>query len=348
MTDIVKKQFIFWNCCGGVSGKVDSVSWLLKTYEPEVLFVMEAEFELTQTWIKFESYSMEITETGDLGKIRLISLIHESSKLKRSAIKIDKDLEMIALENIHEIVIGVYRPFKNINNNTQQTYFDKLLINLKSISMKTTKKICIGGDFNINYLKEGYMKERLEEWSIEYDYNQLIDKPTWQRIVKVQDKKVLRHSLLDLIFTNSDGMAEIMDKLDSDHCCISFTFKNNDFKINRKKWKRRDYRKYNAQSISTAFSENMMNQSLSGDPNFDIETITESITDGLDKLCPFRTVRTARPTDVINLPLEKLKKKRKRLLKEYNKSGDEHILYLINNLNIRIKNGIKEARKHQI
>jgi len=80
----------------------------------------------------------------------------------------------------------------------------------------------------------------------------------------------------------------------------------------------------------------------------DNDTITETIGKALDVICPHRTVRMARNDDIVDLQLEKSKKKRKRMLKEYNLTKDKALLDRINKLNKTIKSKIVQARKSQI
>jgi len=341
------KQVLFWNCCGGISGKIDSVKWFLNTYHPEIMFISEAEYTQHQTWVKFENYQLEVPATLAYGKARIVALIHENSNFTRSNIIVDDTLEIVILENNSKIIAGVYRPFKNVADNTQTIYFDKLLATLARVS-RSTKKVCIGGDFNINYEKESQLKSLLDLWSLENDLTQLIEEPTWHRTVKIDNINHLRKSCLDLIFTNGEGNHEVLDRLTSDHNCTAFTFTGHNLKISRKKFKRRDYRAYKNEAINNIFNDNLSNQSLSGDPEFDTDTVINATIDALDALCPKRTIRTALPTDIVDTALEKIKKKRKRLLKEYHRTGNHHTLDQINNLNKKIKSKIKEARQHQI
>jgi len=219
---------------------------------------------------------------------------------------------------------------------------------MSRVARSTTKKICIGGDFNVDFQKECDMKNTLELWSIEYDFIQTIQTPTWKRIVRTQEATQLRSSLLDLLFTNAEGKTAILDPLNSDHSCISYAFENQVFAVRRKKIKRREYRFYKKEKLNDAFMEQMRDQSLSGDPDFDNETIINSTTAALDIICPFRTIRTALPTDIVDTSLEKIKKKRKRLLKEYHKTNSTKTLSHINHLNKKIKEKIRECRQHQI
>jgi len=95
----------------------------------------------------------------------------------------------------------------------------------------------------------------------------------------VGDKHVLRKSKLDLVFTNVEKQrVEKLDKLTSDHCVIKVTLESLSKIVIRTKQRRRE--------------------------------------GALNEICPFRTIRTALPSDVIDQGLEKTKKRRGRLLKK--------------------------------
>jgi len=213
----------------------------------------------------------------------------------------------------------------------------------------STKRFCLGGDLNVNLEKQSHFKDILENWSIEYDLSQLIKTHTWERLIKSGEKHVLKKSKLDLIFSNTTEItAQVLDKYTSDHCVILVTTENHSPTIQRTTLKRRDYRTYSSLRISEKFTSNLQNQSLTSDPDFDVDTINESMTQALDELYPFRSIRVSRPTDIVDQALEKMKKKRKRLLKKFNKKYSDKLAKKINYLNILIKNKIVDSKKQQM
>jgi len=345
----MSSNFLFWNCCGGVGSKIDTINLLLRQHSPEIMFISEAEYQPSHSWIRFQDYVIEPTLTWTYGKSRLIALLHQNSAFRKSSQSIPDDLELIAFENSTHKICGVYRPFTNVNGNTSETYFKSLIKTLTVAASSSTKKFCAAGDFNVNYEKPGHLKNQLEEWSIEFDLNQLVNVNTWERIVKVGEVHHLRKSRLDLVFSSvHDTVLEVLDKFNSDHKVIKVAFQLPNPMISRVLTKRRDYRKYNPDVISQLFIENMLNQSLTGDPEFDNDTITECMTMALDGLCPLRSIRTARSSDILDQGLEKAKKKRKRLLKKYNVRNTTKLLKKINQLNDFIKNKIVASRKQQL
>jgi len=74
----------------------------------------------------------------------------------------------------------------------------------------------------------------------------------------------------------------------------------------------------------------------------DIETA------GHFKIRSIRSIRTARTSDILDQGLEKAKKKRKRLLKKFNRTHTQKLLKKISQLNETIKNKIITSRKQQL
>jgi len=312
------------------------------------MFISEAEYEVSQTWVKFDGYQLNTSKTLIYGKSRLIALVHRDSDLRKSDLIIPDDVEILIYENNTHRIVGTYRPFTNINNNNQATYFEKLLTTLGRAS-RTTKRFCAGGDLNVNYSKNSHFKDKLEEWAIESDLTQHINVPTWERIITTPEGQSLRRSRLDLVFASPQEInVTVLDKLNSDHNVIMVVLSITNLTIERRSEKRRDYRKYSSAKIHQSYTSNLQNQSFTGDPDFDSETITECMMSALDEICPLRTIRTSRPTDVLDQCLEKAKKKRKRILKKFNKTGNVRLLTRVAALNKAIKNRITSAKKHQI
>jgi len=345
-----RSKIAFWNCCGGISGKISAAEHIIKSQNIEILFVSETEYDPKETWIHIPGYRTESTATHIYGKSRLIAFVKSSSCFIRSrSIKVSSDMEVLILETPKHRAIGVYKPFKHINGNTNKTYMSKL-IEVLTEAAKTKKSTCLGGDFNINTTKHSSEKEALENWALEANMFQHINEHTWERLVEdpITSVKVLRKSMLDLIFTNCEGTPKVLDKFTSDHKCVTFEFSTETEKIIRLKTKRRTYKGYNPQIIAEKINHDLNEQSFTGNADFDADLLTNVVNDVMDYYHPLRTIRTSRPTDVVDQELEKIKKKRKRLLKKYNKDPSANTLSKIKQLNIMIKNNIKLAKQQQL
>jgi len=215
---------------------------------------------------------------------------------------------------------------------------------------KTKKDVCIGGDFNINIRKSCPEKELIENWALDFHMKQHVKENTWERLITNPRTGILelKQSVLDLVFTNCEGTTSITDKYTSDHKCILYNFRSSFEEVKRHKIKRRTYKGYNPEIISGKVTQGMLMTSFTGDPEFDSNLLTNTIIDTLDELHPLRTIRTSRPSDIIDQELEKNKKRRKRLLKKYHKEPSHVLLGKIEQLNKNIKKQIHQAKQRQL
>jgi len=338
--------FLYWNCCGGVKGKMPTIEHILATYKPEIFFIAEAEYESTHTFVKFRGYDVFCSRTIEYGKSRLVTVIKKGSMFKSRVILVN-DLEVLCFESNSTLIIGVYRPFTHINGNNGSLYLQKLHSVLESLC-STTKNIFVVGDFNINYNLQSKEKDDMEIFALNYGLDQKITENTWERIITKNGTKSLKTSRIDLCFSNNSALVAVEDRFNSDHCLISIDLFHEQTKIIRKKHYRRDWRKYTSDTFSSELQEIV---SLTSDDekaeNLEAK-MTENMIATLDQLCPIRVIRTNRLDDVIDQELEKLKKKRKRLKKDYNISKNTHLLDVIETLNYKIKKRIQNSKKKQI
>jgi len=344
-------RIAYWNCCGGIANKLNTAEHIAKIHNVEILFVFEADCSPQHSWIRIPGYRTEFTDTHIYGsKCRQIAFIKLTSPFLRSrSITVPSDLEGLVFETAKIRAVGVYRPFKPINDNTNASHFNKLIQTLTETA-KTRKDICIGGDFNINFGKFSPEKENIETWALDHNIIQLVNEHTWERIIRnpVTSIPELKKSQLDLLFVNTDGKHTVLDKYTSDHKCLMFEFKSKTEQIIRQKAKRRNYAGYSPQTISNKVKMDIQNQSLTGDTDFDADLLTNVITDALDLYHPLRTIRMARATDVIDQDLERVKKQRKRLMKKYHKDPTEMLLSKIKHLNKLVKKQINSVKVQQL
>jgi len=76
-----------------------------------------------------------------------------------------------------------------------------------------------------------------------------------------------------------------------------------------------------------------------------LDELSSSFSYLLEKLAPFRVVRTRLPSNIINPKVEKIKKKRDRLYRMYKISLDEHFLVKVNKENKKLKKMILSETK---
>jgi len=346
-------MFAFWNCCGGVSGKIATVEYIIAKHKPLILFISEAEYMNKMKWVNIPEYDLLSTKTEIFGKCRQIAFVKKGSGFKSlEKIPIEDDLEIICMENHLVRVAGVYRPFKLVNGNTPYSYLEKMVSTISKIA-KTRKPVIIGGDFNINYNLESREKEILENVALENDLVQLVKTNTWSRIINLNGNTVDRTSKLDLIFTNDPKKISVCveDNYTSDHSLILVNHATR-IEIIREKIVRRDWRYYHPNAVCDHFNELQLKNGneweTCNDPDMATNAVTETLEKVLDNLCPNRVIRLNRTNDVTDQALEKLKKKRKRMRKKYNKEPDDHLASTIHQMNKDIKRRIHGIKQKQL
>jgi len=341
---------LYWNCCGGLSGKYNSVKLVINQENPDMFFVAEAEYRTDQTWLNIDGYQLITTKTNKYGKVRLVCFVKKDAGFKQvESEHIKDDLEMLIIENKYQRCVGIYRPFKMVNSNTRSSYFKKMIESL-TWSKQTTKKLSVCGDFNINWNLESPEKEILETWAIDAGVIQLIQDNTWSRIVTIDENSTLRTSKLDLVFTNDEDLrASVGDPITSDHCLITMQTIPVDDVVVRTKIKRRNWKRYNPQNFNENFMENW-NFPWTNDIETNVNGLTNALQTQLDYFCPWRVIRLNRETDLVDQKLEALKKKRKRLRRSFNKEKDPRrklkigidIQQLAKSIKIRINTAARE------
>ena len=167
-----KKCFLFWNCCGGIKSKLDTLKLIISKYTPEALFISEAEIRKTDDlgWFRVAGYDFHVTESFNHGTARSACYIKINSGLQQVKFN-DHGQEILAFENATERLCGVYRPFKIPSGSTPASEFTKLMGCLELLS-STNKTLVVGGDFNVNLLKSSPEKVLLAEWAVIFSFKQ--------------------------------------------------------------------------------------------------------------------------------------------------------------------------------
>jgi len=154
------------------------------------------------------------------GKSRLIAIVKDGS-FREITLPANSLNEVIGLKLGNSIIVGVYRPFKVHELETERSNFDRLLMGLDSIPKAPTDKILVVGDFNIDMLKsDSRFRNELTDWvdvsGLEFMKHEVT------RARKVGE--TLQTSCLDLIITNMTGVKCHKDfSSSSDHCMLRIT-----------------------------------------------------------------------------------------------------------------------------
>jgi hypothetical protein len=157
---------LFWNCANGALAKFDFIEHLIKSENPEILFITEAEIKLGRDFNCLAIPGCEIEFGGTLkwGKTRQIAYVKHGSGFNRHH-DLENDMsEIMVFWKDGLRICGVYRPFKNIQNLTNKEAFQILIDQLNALS-STPDDVLIAGDMNVNWYSTSVLKARMNEWS---------------------------------------------------------------------------------------------------------------------------------------------------------------------------------------
>jgi len=283
---------LYWNCCGGLASKIDTVKQIISVRKPMAFFVAESEIKKevhSIKWFEIEGYEIVLSKTyTKLGKSRLMGYLslNYSFKIRDDLIK-DDQLELIAVDFDKTRVVAVYRPFANLDRSRKDA-LECLLHGLGKID-DHDYLMAIVGDFNINLNIRTPELQQITKFMDDLSYFQLIKENTWRRVVTIDNIKELRTSRLDHVYTNDETKVEALveDQWSSDHNVISIRIRRTYNKVERHKTKTRDWRKYN--SVAASFVAGRKLDRIYT-PNSSATVLNDQISKALiltqDELCP--------------------------------------------------------------
>ena len=330
-----------WNCAGGIKSKYDYIVDLIGSNKLSILFVSESELTSNDLDIvKIKDYDLLTSNTlnGPGNKSRLSCYIN--TKIKYKVLFIESVLDVIALDIGPLRLIGVYRGFKLLPGENNESAFKTLMKTLIKLT-KTDKRIIVTGDFNIDYNKTSSRLTTLTNWSIDSGLEQLISEPTRRRTVMTANGIRVEESLIDHVYSNINNL-EVSTLISvSDHDVIVMSKRIH--VSSREKLKIRDRRKYNKSTIGIEIGKNL--GQISNPQTVTLKDLNFVLSTSLDKIAPIRVVRV-KENQLISPKLEALKKKRDRLFKKYKKYGNAHYLKESEILSKKVKKLIrKEANR---
>jgi len=201
--------FLFWNCAHGVKSKFDYIKYLISSWNVSILFIFEAEVKPDDiSVLQIEGYDLIVSNTisGDFKKARTVCFI-----------KNDLPYKVLKVEGDAHRFIGLYRGFKLHMNESQNSYFFKMLGIITKLS-QTNKQIFIGGDFNVDLFRKSNLLDHLENWAFNMGLNQLINNYTRDRVVNKDDGSISHEqSAIDHFYSNSDDVKLYLENSVSDH-----------------------------------------------------------------------------------------------------------------------------------
>ena len=211
-----------WNACLGAFNKIDYIAHLLYSENLDVLFLQEAEIPrgLKKMLLSIKGYTVYYDEMKD--KARVVCYIKENIEAK---IEVSQNVDAISVKTGDATIIGVYRPFKLETHPTHLSYLSDLINFVKKCGEDSSSLVVIG-DFNLDFAKRHdrtYCRTNLydawDECTAELSLIQLIQQPTWRRIIQ----NVQKSSILDHVYVNNfDNQLSVktVDTNHSDHLAV--------------------------------------------------------------------------------------------------------------------------------
>jgi len=221
----------YWNCSSGLVRKIDFVFDLARVNNVDIFFISEADIKSDQNidTLRLEGYDTIVSRTlNSRLKSRLICF----KKKVIQVVSVGSDFdEIISLSYNNTNFVGIYRPFKCYEGETERTNFDRLLRGLSELDL--SKQTYIFGDFNIDL---GRVDSKFHSEIVQFADSKALNIINLgiTRARRVLD--VLQESAIDFIITNSSKFKTSKEFCElSDHCVVKTHCFNFDHIIREKK-----------------------------------------------------------------------------------------------------------------
>ena len=356
--DLSDNSIIFWNCCHGLSNKIDFVRNYIAINKPAVMMISESELSqndlINIDFFYIKGYTLLHSKTSNKrgevipkSKSRLCAYVNNSIQYQRQE-TLEGQCEMIIIDVRGLRIIGIYHPFKIFTGETSTSNFDRLVGTLRRAASTQNLEVYCGGDFNVDWLKDSNNRDALQAWAYDCDLTQVVSTITRYRSVKNINGTRVEKSLLDHIYIPSNRAGQIQLQQTSTHRsdhdilrltpCVR-TQTRTHFKIT--KVVIRDWRKYSPAKLGTVLEQ----MQLAG-PIVDIST---TLKQAFERLVPNRVVRFKPECgEFPNAKVAKLRKKRDRLIKDFKKTGHDGYLHSAWRVTKEMKAAIKKEKKRVI
>jgi hypothetical protein len=213
--------------------------------------------------LQIDGYGLHFDK--NLKKSRIALFVNKSCGYN---IEVYNSVDLIKAENNTRVVYGLYRPFKLRSKLNHLAVFNELLE--KIIPVKG-KDLIVLGDFNVDVARFSDASYNFHELSNllmckmnTLNLTQLVNKPTWRRIIK----GTLKESTLDHVYMSlrSDKVIPICDLWDtnfSDHLMLRLTLPNPSLRANtKKKLLQRSWKHYSKLEFQNSLNQSLKDYSL--------------------------------------------------------------------------------------
>jgi exonuclease III len=346
-----------WNLCLGLTNKKDIVYEELKQKEIDICLLQEVEIkkDYDKELLSSRHYKIEV-ENNDI-KARSAIIIKDNIEYKRRQDLEEINMGIVVIDLLgpnNYYIVNIYRSFNPANGMTPLQFFEsQLAIIRKVVITAKKKKVVISGDFNLDDSKRHALDyrykiffERLNTLCEEINLLQLIEQPTWKRII---NNSVKTSTLDHLYVKNPDHVTniEMYEPLFGDHKLITFDIMARHTVHNtvlRRNW--------------SQYSKEKLIYALSLEP-FNIETDSVQHTWNLFETALINITESLAPIEVVNSKIKPsknntsphIKRKiqlRRKLLNKANTNPTNANRDRIKQLNIEIKKHISQLKSNSI
>ena len=346
-----------WNLCLGLITKKDYVINALKTENIDICLAQEVEIK--------NGYDIQLlTDRNYKIEVEVATIKSRNATLIKNGINYERRIDLEGIDS-HLVIIDVnlskkyrivniYRTFNPPTNETQLEHFERQLDTIRNaITSLENRSIIIGGDFNIDYeriedlsYRNRSLCNRLSLWSENESLVQIIEFPTWHRVINDSYKE----SLLDHFYVRDPTqITEIKNikPLIGDHDLVILNLPNESITpdiIIKRCWKTYTKEKLIAELAEISFTPEP-NDAQSYWNMF--ETKLLPIIEKLVPKVPFLnnvTAKSIKPNRFIKNKLNL----RKRLIKNLKSNTSNNLRDRIKNLNIEIRHHFTQIKINSI
>ena len=341
-----------WNVCLGLTTKKDEVSRILINNNIDICCIQEAEiplnFPINDLSICGYSIEVEINEF----KLRTCVYIKNGVSYTRR-----QDLEQC---NNHLVIIDIiadktYRLinlYRVFNTFSLVNPFDKFKQQLACINVAQCKNMIVVGDFNLN--EEMRYSYNYQCWKYFDELNslfdtisliQLVNFPTWHRSVSGS----IKSSILDHVYSNDPTIIQNIHSItphSGDHLIVVFNI-NEKVYIPEPRWKR-NWKKYDVAILNDKLSQE--DWQFEADSVQDYWNILEDkLINIIDELIPYEiSINNLHCSEKGSNYINNKLNKRKRLLKNFNKSKNSELKMKIKLLDKDIRHYYYNKKKNSV
>lgn len=344
------QKILWWNCGGGLRFKIDYIKYTINTLNPYIFFISESEVLANDDVGVFsiKNYELLLSQTLGRGKARVCAYVREGIKYKRLAEIENKTVDVIGIELENYIIIGVYKPFKVLDPMVNN--LENMLEALYKIET-SSKRILVGGDFNVDWKKENAQKEKLTSWSAELNLIQVIQENTRLRLVNTGVNYHLEESCIDHLYVSDEAMASwasLRKAQPSDHHMIQALVP---FSVppEKKKIQIRDWRHYSKAELNMYIRVALENYSdwIENGPDTLLDRITQFLLIIYEELVPLRVAKVE-SQQPLSSKIEALRKRRDRFLKKFKKTENPEHAEKARSFSRTLKKTIKKEQKRTL